>query len=300
MVLSILLTTFWAIFLVLEVVICLGSLVAVFQERRIWKNPKLPSINSFGMLKVFLLNVFWMSGCLLGAILTILEALITLDWSFKNTRKFSLVQVERRLAQLMTAVFVARVEIRGEENLPPENPRAPAPIFIANHDSQIDTACVYYLNRQWRWISKSSVLFLPGVGLQMYLSDHVFIDRVKKTEKNKNSSTGARNLYLKSNESIQSGVPMFFFPQGTRRLGERLPFKDGAFKVAKENNSVLIPISIDIPLTAWNSLYPFTKAAPVILTVHKPIPSLGKDLEQLKNESFDAIYSVLPNYAKTD
>ena len=91
---------------------------------------------------------------------------------------------------------------------------------------------------------------------------------------------------------------MFFFPQGTRRLGERLPFKDGAFKVAKENDSDLVPISIEIPLTAWNSFYPFTKANPVVLTVHKPISSKGKDLEQLKKESFDAIYSVLPDYTK--
>ncbi|KAL3937137.1 MAG: hypothetical protein SGARI_002268 [Bacillariaceae sp.] len=143
-------------------------------------------------------------------------------------------------------------------------------------------------------------MFLPGVGQVMYLSDHVFIDRRRSGGKsNKNSSTGARNLYLKSNESIQAGVPMFFFPQGTRRLGERLPFKDGAFKVAKENDSDLIPISIEIPLTAWNSFYPFTKAPnPVVLTVHKPISSKGKDIEHLKKESFDAIYSVLPDYTK--
>ena len=298
---TMLLTVFWAIFLVLEVIICLGSLTAVFQERKIWNNPKLPSINAFGMLKVFLLNVFWMSGCLMGAILTVIEAIITLDWSFQKTREFSHIQVERRLAKLITALFVAPVEIRGQENLPPENGDVPAPVFIANHDSQIDTACVYYINRPWRWIAKSQVMFLPGAGQVMYLSDHVFIDRAVKKKKHKknNSSTGARNLYLKSNESIQAGVPMFFFPQGTRRLGERLPFKDGAFKVAKENDSALVPISIEIPLTAWNSWYPFVKAPhPVILTVHKPIPSKGKDIEQLKKESFDTIYSVLPDYTK--
>ena len=92
---------------------------------------------------------------------------------------------------------------------------------------------------------------------------------------------------------------MFFFPQGTRRLGERLPFKDGAYKIAKENNAQLIPISIDIPLTAWNSTYPFGKANPIVLTVHKPIDSKDKELEVLKKETFDVIYSVLPDYTKT-
>lgn len=291
---------FWTLFMIVEGIICIGAFTAVLQERKIWANPKLPSLKPFpGMLKVYLLNVFWMSCCLVGAILTVIESFITLDWKLQRTRQFAHSQVERRVAQWTTKLFIGPVEIHGMENLPPAEPGAPAPVYIANHDSQIDLAAVYSLNRSWRWISKSQVMFLPGVGQVMYLSDHVFIDRVKKTKKSKDSATGARNLYLKSNESVQSGEPMFFFPQGTRRLGERLPFKDGAFKVAMENDSVLLPVSIEIPLTAWNSIYPLRKAPnPVILTVHKPISTKGKDLEALKKESFDTIYSVLPDYTK--
>jgi 1-acyl-sn-glycerol-3-phosphate acyltransferase len=298
--LFLMLSIFWTVFLILEIVICVGAFTAVVQERKIWINPKLPSLKPFpGMLKVYLLNVFWMSFCLIGTFVTLMEAIVTLDWKFQKTRQIAHNLVERRVAQWTTTLFVGPVQVRGKENLPPMNPGVPAPVYIANHDSQIDLAAVYHLNRQWRWISKSQVMFLPGVGQIMYLSDHVFIDRVKKTKKNKNSSTGARNLYLKSNESVQSGVPMFFFPQGTRRLGERLPFKDGAFKVAQENDSVLIPVSIEIPLTAWNSFYPLTKAPnPIVLTIHKPIPTKGKDLEELKKKSFNVIYSVLPDYTK--
>jgi 1-acyl-sn-glycerol-3-phosphate acyltransferase len=300
MMMFLILSVFWTIFLVLEFIICIGAVAAVLQERKIWMNPKLPSLKPFpGMVKVYVLNVFWMSSCLLGAILTVIEAVITMDWKFQKTRPLAHSLVERRVAQLTTKLFIGPVEIRGQEHLPPKEPGAPAPIYIANHDSQIDLAAVYHLNRDWRWISKSQVMFLPGVGQVMYLSDHVFIDRVKKANKSKDSSTGARNLYIKSNASVQAGVPMFFFPQGTRRLGERLPFKDGAFKVASENGSVLIPVSIEIPLSAWNSLYPLTKAPkPVVLTIHKPIPTKGRELEDLKKESFDVIYSVLPDYTK--
>lgn len=92
---------------------------------------------------------------------------------------------------------------------------------------------------------------------------------------------------------------MFFFPQGTRRLGERLPFKDGAFKVALENKSKIIPISLEIPLTAWNSWYPLAKAPnPIRITVHPPMETVGKDLETLKKESSEIIYNVLPDYSK--
>ena len=137
----------------------------------------------------------------------------------------------------------------------------------------------------------------------MWLSGHVFIDRVKREQPNnasgKHSRTGARNLYFQSNASVQAGVPMFFFPQGTRRLGERLPFKDGAFKIAMENKSKIIPISLEIPLTAWNSWYPFVQTVdPIKITVHPAIETTGKDMETLKKESFETIYSVLPDYTK--
>mmetsp|Transcript_18405 Transcript_18405/g.44463 ORF Transcript_18405/g.44463 Transcript_18405/m.44463 type:complete len:316 (+) Transcript_18405:141-1088(+) len=313
-VLSVILSVFWTVFILLEVLICLAAVASVVQERKIWQNPKLPSMTFHGMLKCYILNVFWMSCCLVGAVLTLIEAVIT--FKFSNTRQFAHATIERMCAQYACRLFVGPVEIRGGENLPAEFPGSPAPVYIANHDSQIDTACVYFLNRQWRWVAKSSVMLLPGVGQTMYLSDHVFIDRVKKKDPPPETSTskqqpggnsvkqslGAKALYIKSNKSVQEGVPMFFFPQGTRRLGERLPFKKGAFNIAMENESLLVPVSIEIPLTAWNSSYPFGKCDPVVLTIHKPIRTKGRkdDMDGLMKESFDTIYSVLPDYTKKE
>ena len=311
-----------ALVIVYQIIIIATAAVAVRQERKIWSHPKLPSLTIWGTMKVFLLNACWMEVCTFGSIVTILLSIITLD--IKNTRRFAHAYVENYAGKFLTTVFICpTVKVVGVENLPPgdgfsistssssssksinSQKPSPAPVYIANHTSQIDAAVCYYLNRQWRWIAKSSIIFLPGVGLTMYLGDHVMIDRVKKKDKNgnknksNNSKTGARNLYIKSNQSIQEGTPMMFFPQGTRQLGQRLPFKDGAFKIALENHSLLVPISIDIPLTAWNSSYPFGKAPECVqLTIHKPIKSEGKELESLKKECFDTIYSVLPDYSK--
>lgn len=284
-----------------ECIICLASLAAVYQERKTWLDPRVPSLTVVGMTKVFCLNVVWMTICFLGAVVTIVEAAVTKNWlDLRHTREFAHKVVERRCAMLVASLFVGPVVIKGIENLPADEPGSPAPVYVANHASQIDSAVVYYIERQWRWIMKSSIMFLPGVGQITYLGDHIWIDRVKRKNKSKDSITGARNLYVKSDNSIQEGVPMFFFPQGTRRIGERLPFKDGAFKVAMNNDSMLVPISIEIPLTAWNSLYPFGKAEPVVLTVHKPIESKGKDIETLKKETSEIIYSVLPDHSKQE
>jgi len=294
-------TILFPLFMALEAFICLASLAAVHQERKIWLHPKVPSLTMVGMIKVFCLNVVWMTVCFLGAVVTAVEAALTSNWlDLKHTRKLAHMVVERRCAMLVSKLFVGPVIVKGAENLPPDEPGSPAPIYVANHASQIDSAVVYFIERQWRWIMKSSIMFLPGVGQVTYLGDHIWIDRNRKKNKSKDSITGARNLYVKSDASIQEGIPMFFFPQGTRRMGERLAFKDGAFKVAKNNDSQLIPISIQIPLTAWNSLYPFGKADPVVLTIHKPIDSRDKDIETLKKETSDVIYSVLPDYTKED
>jgi len=128
----------------------------------------------------------------------------------------------------------------------------------------------------------------------MWLGGHVLINR--KKGKNKSSKSA---LFAKSNAAIQSGIPMFFFPQGTRRIDARLEFKDGAFIVAQSNQSDIIPLSLDIPRNVWNDCYPLSwrRRRPVVtLTIHKPIKVSGKeDREALKKQCMDQIYSVLPS-----
>ena len=203
--------------------------------------------------------------------------------------------VEKITAKICCLCFICpEVEIRGAENLPSGDGSSPAPVYVANHASQIDLGVVYFLGRRFKWISKDSVRYLPGVGLIMTLSQHVFIVR---TGKNKKSVS---NLYQQSNKAIQSGMPMFFFPQGTRRMAARLPFKDGAYRVAMENESQIIPVSIHIPLTCWNSWYPLCllwggSVENVVLSVHKPIQAKkDMDKEKLKQETYNAIFSEIP------
>jgi 1-acyl-sn-glycerol-3-phosphate acyltransferase len=274
-----------------------ASAVAVWQEQKIWQSKALPSLSPIGQCKVFLFNVCWMVGCLIGSLFIILKWIVTLgqsDIALEGNRL-----VENIVAQVCVLMFVGKVQLMGLEHLPATD-MVPAPVYVANHASQIDVGVVYFLNRRFKWISKLSVLYIPGVGLVMGLSRHVFIDRRKG--KNNNSVSA---LFDKSNAAVQSGLPMFFFPQGTRRIAERLPAKDGAFILAQSNRSLLIPISIEIPLDAWNSLYPVNQlwggSAPVVkITVHPSIlPSENSEKEGrelLKQQCMDQIYSVLPKY----
>ena len=284
----------YALLLYVAVTSLLAASVAVLQETKIWRPKGLPSLSLWGKLKVFFFNIVWFELCLAGSLVVVAKWALTLGAS--DMEKDASRLVEDFVARIVFKAFVGDVHITGLENLPAES-IVPAPVYIANHASQIDTGVVYFLGRRFKWIAKKSVLFLPGVGSIMSLGKHVFIDR-KKGKNGKSVS----NLFEKSNATVQAGLPMFLFPQGTRCIAERLPAKEGAFIIAQTNKSPLILVSIDIPETAWNSLYPLNRLwggdKPVVkITVHPVVNVTGvEDRETLKETCMNQIYSVLPTY----
>mmetsp|Transcript_7731 Transcript_7731/g.11329 ORF Transcript_7731/g.11329 Transcript_7731/m.11329 type:complete len:340 (+) Transcript_7731:138-1157(+) len=299
-----------------KIIICIGHFIKYYaatipifailstrQETKIWKSTPAP-LTTFGILKVFLFNIFWMGITLIGTI-----ALLPM-WTMRGFGSSVEVEanlvIEKLTAKAIHNGLIGPVKIINPHNLPPiklHNPDSPAPIYIANHCSQLDVSAVYFALRRFKWIAKESTMYLPGAGNIMKLSGHIFIRRTGKNSKSKS------NLYQESNDTIQNGVPMMFFPQGTRCMSEKRQFKDGAFKIAIENEAVLVPMSIQVPLNAWNSFYPLTKLwggagkdgddlnqeKIVTITVHDPIVvKRYTDMEELKNKCEDIIYSALP------
>jgi len=267
---------------------------------KLWKPDSLPSLSLWGCLKVFLFNVFWMLLCLVGAVVILLKYILSFGRS--DISRDIYYWVETPISQFCTTLLVGHVQVVWKENLPADIAEAkPAPIFVANHCSQIDIGIAYFIKHRFKWISKKSVLYLPGVNAVMYFGGHVLIDR--RTGKNKESVT---NFFDKSNESVQSGIPVFIFPQGTRWIAEKLPFKNGAFVVAQTNRSPLIPLSFDIPRNAWNSFYPLNvlwggKPPIITITIHKAIPVTGnEDIESLKQQCMNQIYSVIPEVVEKE
>jgi len=280
------------------VAMTLAGVMAVFQEAKIWAPRPLPSLSPLGMLKVFGLNISWFTGCFIGVGLVILKKVLTLGSS--DLAKDINTMVEPIVGGAVLRMFVGRVQVVGSENLPPVD-LIPSPIYVANHASQIDVAAVYEIHRRFKWIAKQSVVYLPGVGAVMLLGGHVLIQRSGKNKKS------VKGLFEKSQDAVESGIPMFFFPQGTRRIDQRLPLKDGAFIVAQNTKAPLVPISIEIPHNAWNSTYPFNRlwsssqAPTVKITIHKMMTVTGEEnLETLKQACFDQIYSILPEISEDE
>jgi len=125
-----------------------------------------------------------------------------------------------------------KVEIEGKENLPSEETPY---VLVANHESATDILAIYFLGIQFRWLSKDSMFRLPLIGTAMRWAGYVSIKR------------GQRDSHLEalriSEEYVKSGIPMLYFPEGTRSvLGRPGEFKTGAFRLAQSCNAPVLPV----------------------------------------------------------
>ncbi|RZA24600.1 MAG: 1-acyl-sn-glycerol-3-phosphate acyltransferase, partial [Proteobacteria bacterium] len=123
-------------------------------------------------------------------------------------------------------------EVRGRENLPADN--APY-VMVANHTSSADIWALFLVGGQFRWLSKDAMFKIPLVGQAMRWAGYVSVTRGNKQSQYQAVET--------SREWIRRGISMTFFPEGTRSEDGRVKeFKSGAFKLAQEENVMIVPV----------------------------------------------------------
>jgi len=121
-------------------------------------------------------------------------------------------------------------------------------IVVANHQSFLDMPLSYMLPWTMKWVAKKDLFRIPIFGWIISMTGHLSIDR--------QSSSSVKKLD-KLVESIQYGIPAMIFPEGTRTQdGNLLPFKNGAFKLAKRYNFNILPIVLEggyqaMPRGSW-------------------------------------------------
>lgn len=139
-----------------------------------------------------------------------------------------------------------RVEVFGKEHIPmtPE-----ALVIVANHESFADIWAVFFLNLQFRWLSKASIFKIPLVGPVMRRTGYVGIKRGDRESHTQAMAASAARL--------RAGLSMFFFPEGTRSQdGMIKKFKSGAFKLARDEQVRVLPVAIHgarelLPKGSW-------------------------------------------------
>ena len=126
------------------------------------------------------------------------------------------------------------VTVSGRENVD----RKKAYMMVSNHQSMLDIPVIYRIFLHFKWVSKASLFKIPFIGWNLWLNRHIKLDRSSMQSQRKMLRDCARN--------IQNGSSVMIFPEGTRsRTGELRAFKEGAFLIAMQQKTDILPIVLD-------------------------------------------------------
>ncbi len=127
-----------------------------------------------------------------------------------------------------------RVTITGQENIE----KGKVYVIIANHQSALDIPLLYKLPIQFRWVAKAELMRVPFVGWNLILNRHIMVAR--------GNAASARHMVDNCVHSLNEGVSVAIFPEGTRSKAGRISrFKDGAFVIARDANVSILPVLIE-------------------------------------------------------
>jgi 1-acyl-sn-glycerol-3-phosphate acyltransferase len=111
-------------------------------------------------------------------------------------------------------------------------------IIISNHQSMLDILVLFRLLTHYRWVSKTEIFKIPVVGWIMTLNNYI---KVKRGDKK-----SVIKMIEISKKVIASGISVLIFPEGTRsKNGNLQQFKDGAFILAADTRTNILPIIIN-------------------------------------------------------
>jgi 1-acyl-sn-glycerol-3-phosphate acyltransferase len=160
------------------------------------------------------------------------------------------------------------VEVVGVEKIPTDRPL----VIVSNHQGIGDIIAVYFLDVQFKWISKAANFYVPFMGWFMFHAGYIPLHRGRKDS--------IRRTLERARHFLDRGISILFFAEGTRsKDGSVLPFKPGAFKVAIEGGFDILPIGIGgtrdaLPKHSWK--FP-DEETPMKLVVGEIISTKGLD-----------------------
>jgi len=161
-------------------------------------------------------------------------------------------------------------------------------VCVSNHCSNIDPFILAHLPWEMKFLAKSVLFQIPFVGWGIKIAGDIPLVR--------GSAKSVKRAMRKAGWYVRNGMPVLIFAEGTRSTtDDLLPFKDGAFKLAIEEQAHILPIAV------WGSrgaLRPGEwkpAVAKASVLVGEPISAEGlalTDLAELKAKTRDAIVEL--------
>ena len=176
---------------------------------------------------------YWWSWFVAGSLL-LLIATPALIFLWIINRRIWLYPLAKWGAKTWLKACGASVKVTGAENLDP----ARTYVFASNHRSYLDTATLFFcVGKKMGLVAKKELLKVPVLGQGMSFVHIIAIDR-SNPERAMRSMEQAR-------EVLADGYSFGVFVEGTRGMpGELLPFKKGAFHLAIQTETPIVPVAI--------------------------------------------------------
>lgn len=139
-------------------------------------------------------------------------------------------------------------------------------VFISNHQSMVDVLILFPIFTRFRWVSKIENFKVPIGGWAMEFAGYIKLDR--------NHRKSFPKMYQDCKKSLQEGVSVMIFPEGTRSVnGDLGNFKEGAFRIALENKVGIQPIILEGSFSALtNKKLSFRNKQKMVVKVLDEIP----------------------------
>ena len=154
------------------------------------------------------------------------------------------------------------ITINGRKNVDTKK----AYVMVCNHQSYLDIPVIFRSFLNFKWVAKASLFKVPIVGWNMWLNRSIKIER--------SSTKSQRRMLNKCGEHIRNGSSVMIFPEGTRaRNGKLRTFREGAFLIALQEKTDILPMVIDGSYKALpeKGLIP-KNSQKVCLNILSPIP----------------------------
>jgi len=201
---------------------------------------------------------------------------------------FKLLIYHTKILMLLTGI---RVNLKNKEFIQKNK----SYVIVSNHSSYLDIVILYQT-------FKNYFVFMAKEELAKVPVFNIFFKNMHITVNRKSSASGKKAMERCAAE-LKKGRSVVIFPEGTisTKTPEMFPFKSGAFKLAIENQTPIIPITFldNYKRLEMGGLFS-GKAGPGIARaiIHQPISTIGlteKDIIPLRDKVFNIINNQLLN-----
>ena len=195
----------------------------------------------------------------------------------KGDKRYSIAQ-----KWLMLTVDAARIimgiryQVHGQDNLP-VGETSPA-ILLVKHQSTYETFLMpAIMPHPLAYVFKKELLYVPFFGWSIGSLDMIHIDRSQRAK-------AFAKVVEQGKALLERGVWVIMFPEGTRiPRGERGSYKSGGTRLAIATGAPVIPVAVT-SAKCWPRKAFIKHPGLVEVSIGKPIPSVGRDADELMRE----------------